>query len=56
MATVCGVGPAECSGSSNGNEGDLQTHLLMHRKSEIEHQGGCVSSNDDEKTLGGPGL
>ena len=56
MTTVCGVGPMECSNSSDGNKGNLQTHLLVCGRSEIGRRGDRVSSDDDGKTPGGPGL
>ena len=51
VTTVCGVGPMECSNSSDGNKGNLQTHLLVCGRSEIGRRGEYVSSDDDRKTL-----
>ena len=51
VTIVCGVGPMECSNSSDGNKGNLQTHLLVYGRSEIERRGEYVSSDDDRKTL-----
>ena len=56
VATVCGVGPAGCSDNLDGNEGDLQTRPLTRGRSEIGRRGDRVSSDDDGKTPGGPGL
>ena len=56
MATACGVGPAGCSDSPDGDEGDLQTRPLTRGRSETERRGDRVSSDDDGKTPGGPGL
>ena len=56
MATACGVGPVGCSDSPDGNDGDLQTRPLTRGRSETERRGDRVSSDDDGKTPGGPGL
>ena len=53
---ACGVGPAGCSDNPDGDEGDLQTRPLMRGRSEIGRRGDRVSSDDDGKTPGGPGL
>ena len=56
VATACGVGPAGCSDNPDGDEGDLQTRPLTRGRSEIGRRGDRVSSDDDGKTPGGPGL
>ena len=56
VATACGVGPAGCSDSPDGDEGDLQTRPLTRGRSETERRGDRVSCDDDGKTPGGPGL
>ena len=56
VATACGVGPAGCSDNPDGGEGDLQTRPLTRGRSETGRRGDRVSSDDDGKTPGGPGL
>ena len=56
VATACGVGPAGCSDNPDDDEGDLQTRPLTRGRSEIGRRGDRVSSDDDGKTPGGPGL
>ena len=56
VATACGVRPAGCSNSPDGNEGDLQTRPLTRGRSETGRRGDRVSSDDDGKTPGDPDL
>ena len=56
VATACGMGPAGCSNNPDGDGDGLQTRPLMHGRSETGRQGDRVSSDNDGKTPGGPGL